>query len=274
MEKKQIVYVDMDGVIADFEAGMYKLAPDLYLGEGEDYDERSKKVDSICEQNSDIFHDLPTIKGGIAAVKQLMKYYEVYFLSTPMWNVPDSFTGKRIWIAKHFGKAAEKRLILTHRKDLNKGDYLIDDRTRNGAGEFEGEHIHFGTTDYPTWDSVLNYLLPKNRGYQAKISYYLNGQKEVDVYSTIPTYGTMTPERKWVIDNQWDSLILEFDEDFKSENFYSIYDKNFLFCLKFVEATGSIVEEYAIKGTITKVQRFEEFTSSVTIRIESIGILK
>jgi hypothetical protein len=39
------------------------------------------------------------------------------------------------------------------------GDYLIDDRTKNGAGEFKGELIHFGTDKFPDWDSVLEYLL-------------------------------------------------------------------------------------------------------------------
>ena len=40
------------------------------------------------------------------------------------------------------------------------GDYLIDDRTKNGAGEFSGELIQFGSDDYPDWETVLNYLQP------------------------------------------------------------------------------------------------------------------
>ena len=39
------------------------------------------------------------------------------------------------------------------------GDYLIDDRLKNGAGEFKGELLHFGTAKYPDWKSVLEYLL-------------------------------------------------------------------------------------------------------------------
>ena len=39
------------------------------------------------------------------------------------------------------------------------GDYLIDDRTANGAGEFKGEHIHFKTDRFKDWKDVLNYLL-------------------------------------------------------------------------------------------------------------------
>lgn len=157
---KKIVYIDMDGVVADFEHGMSIIAPDLYLGEGDDYEVRSRMVDEVCTKHDTIFHDLRPIDGGIEAVKELMNVYDVYFLSTPMWNVPSSFTGKRIWLEKHFGHLATKRLILTHRKDLNIGDYLIDDRTRNGAGEFTGVHIHFGQPGFETWGEVVKYLIP------------------------------------------------------------------------------------------------------------------
>jgi hypothetical protein len=46
------------------------------------------------------------------------------------------------------------------------GDYLIDDRTKNGAGEFRGELLQFGVNyedgkvgKFPTWQSILDYLL-------------------------------------------------------------------------------------------------------------------
>jgi hypothetical protein len=44
------------------------------------------------------------------------------------------------------------------------GDYLIDDRTANGAGDFgkitgRGEHVHFGYGNFKDWNNVLEYLL-------------------------------------------------------------------------------------------------------------------
>ena len=57
------------------------------------------------------------------------------------------------------GTPAYKRLILSHHKQLNVGDYLIDDRTANGADKFTGEHIHFGQDKFPDWNAVLKYLL-------------------------------------------------------------------------------------------------------------------
>jgi hypothetical protein len=34
----------------------------------------------------------------------------------------------------------------------------VDDRTKNGAAEFEGEHIHFGTDKFPDWEVTKKYL--------------------------------------------------------------------------------------------------------------------
>ena len=53
-----------------------------------------------------------------------------------------------------------KRMIITHRKDLCKGDYLIDDRGKNGTSEFSGEWIQFGSKRFPDWPSVIEYLIP------------------------------------------------------------------------------------------------------------------
>jgi 5'-nucleotidase len=42
---------------------------------------------------------------------------------------------------------------------MNKGHYLIDDRVKNGAGDFEGELIKFGSVQFQDWQAVLEYLL-------------------------------------------------------------------------------------------------------------------
>ena len=76
--------------------------------------------------------------------------YDIYIASTAPWNNIESLSHKRIWIEKYFGDKLRKRLILTHRKDLLIGDYLIDDRTANGAGEFQGKLIQFGSINFLT----------------------------------------------------------------------------------------------------------------------------
>jgi 5'(3')-deoxyribonucleotidase len=92
--------------------------------------------------------------------------YELLIATAAPWGNPYASTDKRYWIEKYFGRLFHKKMVITHRKDLLLGDYLIDDRTANGAGEFTGELIHFGWNyekkvwnEYPDWDSVLKKLL-------------------------------------------------------------------------------------------------------------------
>lgn len=156
---KKILYIDMDGVVADFDKAINQVDPSLETGDGfPNYEARAERVDEICENTPLFFDNLPLYEDCLDYVNSLFNHYEVYFLSTPMWNVPESFSGKRRWIEKHFGEKAKKRLILSHRKDLNVGDYLIDDRLRNGAGDFKGELIHFQTEKFPNWETVYEYL--------------------------------------------------------------------------------------------------------------------
>ena len=98
------------------------------------------------------------IEGAIESYKQLSQQFDTYVLSTSPWENPSAWSDKLLWIKEHLGEHAYKRLILSHHKHLNSGDYLIDDRLKNGADKFTGEHIHFGTEEFPDWKSVVNYL--------------------------------------------------------------------------------------------------------------------
>ena len=99
------------------------------------------------------------LEGAIDAFETLSQVYDSYLLSTAPWENSSAWSDKNEWVKKYLGQSAHKRLILSHHKNLNRGDYLIDDRTANGVGEFQGEHIHFGTERFPDWKSVLEYLL-------------------------------------------------------------------------------------------------------------------
>lgn len=65
------------------------------------------------------------------------------------WYNPSAWSDKLEWVKKYLGEVAYKRLILTHHKNLNKGDRLIDDSTKRGASEFEGELNLFGSEKFP-----------------------------------------------------------------------------------------------------------------------------
>ncbi len=109
-----------------------------------------------------LFATLKPREGAVDAIDVLMADFEVYLLSTAPWANTSSWSDKRRWVEQYLPNLGKKRLILTHRKDLNRGAFLIDDRPKKGAQEFgekEGqEWIHFGSAEFPGWPSVLSYL--------------------------------------------------------------------------------------------------------------------
>ena len=146
--KRKVVYVDMDGVLVDFDSAFPKL-PDPILAE---YQGREDEIPGI-------FSLMDPVPGAIESFVALAERFDVYVLSTSPWKNPSAWSDKLLWIKKHLGNHAHKRLIITHHKDLNLGDYLIDDRLKHGVDRFVGEHIHFSSERFPDWESVLDYLL-------------------------------------------------------------------------------------------------------------------
>lgn len=140
----------MDGVLADFVAAIenHPLRNQPFFKEHPD-------------QIPNLFRNLKPINGAIRAVNKLLnsKHYDIYFLSTAPWHNTTAWIDKRLWLEDYFGDSINRKLILTHRKDLVKGDILIDDRPNNGAKDFDGEWIHFGQTPFFTWKEVLEYLI-------------------------------------------------------------------------------------------------------------------
>lgn len=126
-------------------------------------EKRTKYVDRYDEAPG-IFKLMNPITGSINAVNQLSNYFDIYILSTAPWNNPGAWSDKVRWIKRHFGNDGVfcKRMILTHRKDLNYGDILIDDRTKNGADGFRGELIIFGSKEFPDWDIISKYLITQH----------------------------------------------------------------------------------------------------------------
>jgi 5'(3')-deoxyribonucleotidase len=138
----------MDGVLVDFQTGIDKLdeaTKEQYKG----------KLDEV----PGIFSLMEPIPGAAEVVRLLARNYDVFILTTSPWNNPTAASDKVEWVKKYLDDVFHKRVIITHRKDLLDGDYLIDDRGKNGTSEFKGEWIHFGSERFPDWESVLKYLL-------------------------------------------------------------------------------------------------------------------
>ena len=147
----KIVYVDMDGVLVDFQSGIDSLT-----------EEQRESFKDGLDDVPGIFSKMKPVEGALEAYEELTRHFDVYILSTAPWNNPSAWTDKLLWVKKYLGDLAHKRLIFSHNKHLNDGDFLIDDRTANGAGDFKGEHVKFLSEEFQNWDDVLNYLIPKN----------------------------------------------------------------------------------------------------------------
>ncbi len=151
--KKIVVYVDLDNTLVDFKSGIRQM-PKETLKKYE-HDEKGKPhYDDI----PGIFAVMKPMKGAKKAFAFLAGHFDVYILSTAPWENPLAWSDKLLWVKRHLGKPAYKRLILSHHKDLNRGDYLIDDSTKNGVAEFQGTHIHFGQGEFKDWPAVIDYF--------------------------------------------------------------------------------------------------------------------
>ena len=140
------IFIDMDGVIADFEKaaesaalekGVLKLSrPDLFVN----------------------YRALSVIDGAIEAIAKLNADHEVFIASTPPWTRPEVWGHKREWIGEHF-PYLKRRIILTHRKDLLIGDILIDDSKYRGQPDFQGEWYWFNKNwNNRNWEACLEWI--------------------------------------------------------------------------------------------------------------------
>lgn len=147
---KQTVFVDMDGVLVNFQSGIDKLT-----------DEERKEYQGRLDEVPGIFALMEPNDGAIEGYRWLCQNFDTYILSTAPWDNPSAWIDKLLWVKKYLPNEAYKRLTLSHNKHLLKGDFLIDDRTANGAGEFTGKHVHFGPDghkDFGDWKAVVAYL--------------------------------------------------------------------------------------------------------------------
>jgi 5'-nucleotidase len=144
---KKVLYVDMDNVLVDFQSGVDKLSRDVV-----------REYEGHLDDVPGIFKNMEPMPGAVDSFKELAVRFDTYVLSTAPWKNPSAWSEKVLWIKHYIGPAAEKRLIITHHKNLNFGDYLIDDRTDRGQDSFKGELILFGSEKFPDWPAVMEYL--------------------------------------------------------------------------------------------------------------------
>ena len=143
--KKDIVYVDMDDTLCDFNSAFISA---LHYNPSIRFPQSQLKF----------FENLDPIIGAIEGYHKLKKDYDVRILTAPSVRNPLCYMEKRLWVEKHLGYDECNNLILAQDKTALRGRYLVDDFMQYGAFKPEWEHIVFGSKLYPNWTAVLNYL--------------------------------------------------------------------------------------------------------------------
>jgi len=113
---KPIVYVDMDGVVADFRAG-YKQAFDRSADKDDPF-----TIKQFVSTVPHFFYNLPVLEKGAELVEALKDDYNIVFLTSPMDEIPECRRDKINWILDNFGVYD---VIFCH----DKYKHVIDDKS-------------------------------------------------------------------------------------------------------------------------------------------------
>ena len=162
------IFIDLDGVVADFEHNMIK---------GEHDADTFKML-----PGSYIW--LPPIEGALVAISALIRNFpdRIWFLTKPPKHSPYAYTEKALWVQRFFGDEGLHHLIVTQDKSLvgTEKSVIVDDRPHKGNVEnFRGEVIHFA--------SPLNV--------QAATKYGVEPGKCVDWTTTMVIINTLISDR-------------------------------------------------------------------------------
>lgn len=118
---------------------------------------RQRNIIYICIEDT-LERDGKPQPSMLKAYRYLLEWYDIFIVAAAPTN--DIEYGKRMqeWTFENLGVAAYNRLILTNRKDLLYGDYLIDRRDDNGSTDFMSTRIEFGSDTFKTWDDIIEYF--------------------------------------------------------------------------------------------------------------------
>lgn len=136
---KPVLLLDMDEVVVDFTRAWIdrfreKTGISLNREDWEAWDLKRILPDDVFHgfvatlREPGFFRHLPPMDGAIEGIKELNEQYDIVFLTA---SSQYAYNDKYHWIEEHLSFVNKPNLILTHRKDLVIGDYLVDDAPHN-----------------------------------------------------------------------------------------------------------------------------------------------
>lgn len=159
---KRKIFLDMDGVVVDFDgyAKKHGLTADQIKAEGYRYGH------------------MEPMPGAIEGVRALLALgYDVFLATKPATGIAAGYAAKAQWVFDHLPEL-QRHLIITHDKGVlgAEWDVLVDDRPwRANCFDFEGALVHFSAaplvapvefetdhavTDWPALLELLPDVLP------------------------------------------------------------------------------------------------------------------
>lgn len=140
------IYVDMDGVIADFEKSMNEKG-------------MTPKEFKMLRNAYVELEVAPGAREGIKALQDMG--YELHIATKIPDDNPYAATEKLLWLREHFPDLAVNVTITPNKGQLgNPEDFLIDDRIHKAkVADFAGTVLHFGPEGkYKEWMHVIDFF--------------------------------------------------------------------------------------------------------------------
>lgn len=168
MTKPNLILIDQDGVLADFEKSAQEIWQKRYgaplpLGERrqhfylhQELPQHAKALNDIYAEQG-FFENLAPIDGAVSALHEMLNAgLDVRICTAPINAYRHCVSEKFAWVEQHLGSEWVKRVILTKDKTWVRGDVLIDDKP-DITGALTPTWVHY------VYDQPYNKMVDKPR---------------------------------------------------------------------------------------------------------------